>query len=145
MAFCIRRCCELKADVVAADEKKQVVYALLNLDILMDTPVEAHMGYGVWLHGEAVAAGMVMAARNTQAPGQFTEEETQRVIQLLEKANLPVNGPIEMTPDDYLPHMMRDKSIWWQITPCFTKGIGQSNYVPILLANSSPQSDNILH
>ncbi|EEG86268.1 putative 3-dehydroquinate synthase [Proteus penneri ATCC 35198] len=128
MAFCIRRCCELKADVVAADEKETSgLRALLNLGHTYGHAIEAHMGYGVWLHGEAVAAGMVMAARTSQALGQFTEEETQRVIQLLEKANLPVNGPIEMTPDDYLPHMMRDKKVsGGKLHLVLPKGIGQS-------------------
>ncbi len=67
------------------------------------------MGYGVWLHGEAVAAGMVMAAKTAELLGQFTPEQTQRVVTLLERASLPVKGPSQMKPDDYLPHMMRDK------------------------------------
>ncbi|MRE70766.1 3-dehydroquinate synthase family protein, partial [Escherichia coli] len=77
--------------------------ALLNLGHTYGHAIEAHMGYGVWLHGEAVAAGMVMAAKTAQDLGQFTQAETQRVIQLLKKANLPVNGPDEMQPEDYLP------------------------------------------
>lgn len=83
MAYCIRRCCELKAQVVAADEKETSgLRALLNLGHTFGHAIEAHMGYGVWLHGEAVAAGIVMAARTAELIGQFTPEQTQRVIAL---------------------------------------------------------------
>ncbi|EMK5746158.1 3-dehydroquinate synthase [Proteus mirabilis] len=128
MAYCIRRCCELKAQVVAADEKETSgLRALLNLGHTYGHAIEAHMGYGVWLHGEAVAAGMVMAAKTAQDLGQFTQAETQRVIQLLKKANLPVNGPDEMQPEDYLPHMMRDKKVSaGKLHLVLLKGIGQS-------------------
>lgn len=112
MAYCIRRCCELKAQVVAADEKETSgLRALLNLGHTFGHAIEAHMGYGVWLHGEAVAAGMVMAAKTAELLGQFTPEQTQRVVTLLERASLPVKGPSQMKPDDYLPHMMRDKKV----------------------------------
>ena len=112
MAYCIRRCCELKAQVVAADEKEtNGLRALLNLGHTFGHAIEAHMGYGVWLHGEAVAAGMVMAAKTAELIGNFTPEQTQRVIALLKRAQLPVTGPSQMKPDDYLPHMMRDKKV----------------------------------
>lgn len=66
LAYCIRRCCELKADVVAADEREESgARALLNLGHTYGHAIEAEMGYGVWLHGEAVAAGMVMAAQTS--------------------------------------------------------------------------------
>lgn len=110
-AYCIRRCCELKAEVVAADERESGLRALLNLGHTFGHAIEAHMGYGNWLHGEAVAAGMVMAARTAQRLGQFTASDVERIIALLSRAGLPVNGPVEMTPDSYLPHMMRDKKV----------------------------------
>lgn len=69
------------------------------------------MGYGNWLHGEAVAVGMVMAARTAQRLGQFTAAESERVIALLQRAGLPVTGPAKMTAEAYLPHMMRDKKV----------------------------------
>ncbi len=109
MEYCIRRCCELKAEVVAADERETGLRALLNLGHTFGHAIEAEMGYGNWLHGEAVAAGMVMAARTSERLGQFEAKETQRIIALLERAKLPVTGPREMSPDAYLPHMMRDK------------------------------------
>lgn len=111
MAYCIRRCCELKADVVAADERETGQRALLNLGHTYGHAIEAHMGYGNWLHGEAVAAGMVMAARTAERLGQFDAADTDRIITLLKRAGLPVNGPDAMQPDDYLPHMMRDKKV----------------------------------
>lgn len=111
MAYCIRRCCELKAEVVAADERESGLRALLNLGHTFGHAIEAEMGYGNWLHGEAVAAGMVMAARTAQRLGQFHEDDIQRIITLLKRAGLPVNGPQSMAPAAYLPHMMRDKKV----------------------------------
>ena len=110
-AWCIRRCCELKAEVVAADEHEHGQRALLNLGHTFGHAIEAHMGYGNWLHGEAVAAGMVMAARTAQRLGQFSETDTQRIIALLQRAGLPVHGPESMKAEDYLPHMLRDKKV----------------------------------
>ncbi|MGC1127906.1 3-dehydroquinate synthase family protein, partial [Pantoea agglomerans] len=73
--------------------------------------IEAEMGYGVWLHGEAVAAGMVMAAETAHRLGQFSVEDIERIKALLLRAGLPVCGPQEMTPESYLPHMLRDKKV----------------------------------
>ena len=111
MAYCIRRCCELKAEVVAADERETGLRALLNLGHTFGHSIEAEMGYGNWLHGEAVAAGMVMAARTSERLGRFSSAETQRIITLLTRAGLPVNGPREMSAQAYLPHMLRDKKV----------------------------------
>ena len=112
MAYCIRRCCELKAEVVAADERETGLRALLNLGHTFGHAIEAEMGYGNWLHGEAVAAGMVMAAHTSERLGQFSAQDTQRMIALLQRAGLPVRGPQEMSAEAYLPHMMRDKRYW---------------------------------
>lgn len=111
MAWCIRRCCELKAEVVAADERETGLRALLNLGHTFGHAIEAHMGYGNWLHGEAIAAGMVMAARAAERLGQFSAQESDRIIALLQRAGLPVHGPQSMAAEDYLPHMMRDKKV----------------------------------
>ncbi|QLO40916.1 3-dehydroquinate synthase [Citrobacter freundii] len=111
MAYCIRRCCELKAEVVAADEREMGLRALLNLGHTFGHAIEAEMGYGNWLHGEAVAAGMVMAARTSERLGQFCSADTQRIITLLKRAGLPVDGPREMSTQAYLPHMLRDKKV----------------------------------
>ncbi|MDF7648449.1 3-dehydroquinate synthase [Erwiniaceae bacterium L1_54_3] len=111
MAYCIRRCCELKAEVVAADEREMGLRALLNLGHTFGHAIEAHMGYGNWLHGEAIAAGMVMAARTAERLGQFSSADTDRIIALLLRAGLPVHGPESMKAEEYLPHMMRDKKV----------------------------------
>ncbi len=111
MSYCIRRCCELKAEVVAADERESGQRALLNLGHTFGHAIEAEMGYGNWLHGEAVSAGMVMAARTAQRLGQFSETDTVRIITLLKRAGLPVTGPESMEPAAYMPHMMRDKKV----------------------------------
>lgn len=111
MAYCIRRCCELKAEVVAADERETGLRALLNLGHTFGHAIEAEMGYGNWLHGEAVAAGMVMAARASERLGQFSSQDTQRIITLLKRAGLPVSGPQEMSAQAYIPHMLRDKKV----------------------------------
>jgi len=111
LSYCIRCCCELKAEVVAADERENGQRALLNLGHTFGHAIEAHMGYGNWLHGEAIAAGMVMAARTAERLGQFQPEETDRIIALFRRAGLPVHGPQTMSAEMYLPHMMRDKKV----------------------------------
>ena len=111
IARCIRRCCELKAEVVAADERESGVRALLNLGHTFGHAIEAHMGYGNWLHGEAVAAGIVMAAKTAERCNGFTSAETERIIALLARAGLPTCGPAEMSAEQYLPHMLRDKKV----------------------------------
>lgn len=127
IAYCIRRCCELKADVVAADEREGGLRALLNLGHTFGHAIETEMGYGNWLHGEAVAAGMVMAARTAQRLGQFSEADVQRVIRLLQRAGLPVTGPQEMPVDAYMPHMMRDKKVLaGELRLILPLGIGKS-------------------
>ncbi|MDM2844890.1 3-dehydroquinate synthase [Citrobacter sp. Cpo090] len=127
MAYCIRRCCELKAEVVAADEREMGLRALLNLGHTFGHAIEAEMGYGNWLHGEAVAAGMVMAACTSERLGQFTSADTQRIITLLQRAGLPVNGPREMSTEAYLPHMLRDKKVLaGEIRLVLPRAIGKS-------------------
>ena len=70
------------------------------------------MGYGVWLHGEAVVAGMVMVAETARRLGQFSVEDIERIKALLLRAGLPVCGPQEMTPESYLPqYAARQESV----------------------------------
>ena len=127
LAYCIRRCCELKAEVVAADERENGLRALLNLGHTYGHAIEAEMGYGVWLHGEAVAAGMVMAAETARRLGQFSADDIERIKALLLRAGLPVCGPQEMTPEAYLPHMLRDKKVLaGALRLVLPKGIGEA-------------------
>lgn len=111
VAYCIRRCCELKAEVVAADERENGLRALLNLGHTYGHAIEAEMGYGNWLHGEAVAVGTVMAAQAARRLGLLGSADVDRIKALLTRAGLPITGPTSMTPESYLPHMMRDKKV----------------------------------
>ncbi|PSU33035.1 3-dehydroquinate synthase [Photobacterium lutimaris] len=128
--YAIGRCCQIKADVVAADEKESGVRALLNLGHTFGHAIEAEMGYGNWLHGEAVAAGTVQAARTAQLQGLINPADVDRIIRLLEKANLPVHGPEGMGFDAYIRHMMRDKKVLsGQLRLILPTGIGSAEVV----------------
>ncbi|SMB88277.1 3-dehydroquinate synthase [Pasteurella testudinis DSM 23072] len=111
LQYCIQRCCELKADVVARDETEQGDRALLNLGHTFGHAIETHLGYGSWLHGEAVAVGMLMAADLSHQLGDLSRQDVFRLEKLLVHANLPTVSPDGMTADDYLPLMMRDKKV----------------------------------
>ncbi|EHK90770.1 3-dehydroquinate synthase [Aggregatibacter actinomycetemcomitans] len=108
---CIARCCQLKADIVARDETEKGDRALLNLGHTFGHAIETHLGYGNWLHGEAVAAGCMMAAALSEQLGDLTEADVARLEKLLARANLPTVSPDGMTAQDYLPLMMRDKKV----------------------------------
>ncbi|MBN6071226.1 3-dehydroquinate synthase [Aggregatibacter actinomycetemcomitans] len=108
---CIARCCQLKADIVARDETEKGDRALLNLGHTFGHAIEAHLGYGNWLHGEAVAAGCMMAAALSEQLGDLAEADVARLEKLLARANLPTVSPDGMTAQDYLPLMMRDKKV----------------------------------
>ena len=130
LSYAIGRCCQVKADVVAADEKESGVRALLNLGHTFGHAIEAEMGYGNWLHGEAVAAGTVQAARTAQLQGLIGPEDVDRIIRLLEQANLPVHGPEGMDFDAYIKHMMRDKKVLsGQLRLILPTGIGSAEVV----------------
>jgi 3-dehydroquinate synthase len=101
--------CTIKAEIVALDERESGIRAILNLGHTFGHAIEASMGYGNWLHGEAVAAGMVMAADLSLRHQWIDETVKQRTIDLLEKSALPVKSPSEMTPDDYMSAMAIDK------------------------------------
>lgn len=111
LQYCIQRCCELKALTVAKDETEQGERALLNLGHTFGHAIETHLGYGKWLHGEAVAAGMMMAAYLSHHLDDLSVGDISRLQHLLQQVDLPVHSPDEMTADDYLPHMMRDKKV----------------------------------
>ncbi len=111
LAYAIERSCRNKAEIVAADERESGQRALLNLGHTFGHAIEAGMGYGVWLHGEAVAVGMVMAARLSHKLGWIPSTEVDRVINILEQANLPINAPKEMTTEHFLKLMSLDKKV----------------------------------
>ncbi|XRX42662.1 MAG: 3-dehydroquinate synthase [Buchnera aphidicola (Eriosoma harunire)] len=109
--YCIKRCCEIKAQIIALDERESNFRAILNLGHTYGHAIESHSGYGNWLHGEAVSVGIVMAARTSELLGYLNAVETKRIINLLVRAGLPTKGPKNMTPSSYLPYIMRDKKV----------------------------------
>jgi 3-dehydroquinate synthase len=110
MAYAIRRSCEIKAEVVSEDERESGTRALLNLGHTFGHAIEAGLSFGTWLHGEAVAAGIVLAARLSRRMGMLSDAELQRVIALLERAGLPVQAP-RLGVDRYLELMGLDKKV----------------------------------
>ncbi|MGD8172447.1 3-dehydroquinate synthase [Vibrio sp. TRT 21S02] len=111
LTYAIARCCEIKAEVVAQDEKEAGIRALLNLGHTFGHAIEAELGYGNWLHGEAVSAGTVMAAKTAQLQGLISEQQVEQIISILKRAKLPVHTPESMSFDDFMRHMMRDKKV----------------------------------
>lgn len=105
----IEHSCQMKAEIVARDEREGGVRALLNLGHTFGHAIEAHLGYGGWLHGEAVGAGMVLAARVSSAMGTLVESDVQRVLSICQRANLPTEPPKGMATDDFFRHMAVDK------------------------------------
>lgn len=106
----IYRSCKNKADVVARDEHETGERALLNLGHTFGHAIENAMGYGVWLHGEAVGAGAMMAADLSQRMGWLTDAEVVRIRQLLTAAKLPLDAP-KLGAEKYLNLMQLDKKV----------------------------------
>jgi 3-dehydroquinate synthase len=101
--------CRNKARVVELDERETGLRAILNLGHTFGHAIETVMGYGNWLHGEAVAAGMVMAIDLSIREDLVDEDVRQRAVALLQRAGLPVNPPAEITVEQYLDAMAIDK------------------------------------
>ncbi|CAG0926467.1 MAG: 3-dehydroquinate synthase [Rhodocyclaceae bacterium] len=106
----IERSCANKAEVVAADERESGERALLNLGHTFGHAIEAGLGYGDWLHGEAVAAGTVMAAELSRRLGWMAAADCRRVAALLKRAGLPTQPP-PLGAERYLELMTRDKKV----------------------------------
>ena len=106
----ICRSCEIKAEIVAADEFESGVRSLLNLGHTFGHAIENAMGYGQWLHGEAVAAGTLVAAELSKRKGLIKETEIVRIKKLFQLANLPVSLPT-ISPNQYLDLMKLDKKV----------------------------------
>jgi 3-dehydroquinate synthase len=109
LAEAVRRSCEHKAAVVAADERESGLRALLNLGHTFGHAIEHALGYGAWLHGEAVAAGMCLAAEMSVRLGRISRADADRVARLLARADLPVAPPPEIAPATLLEAMSLDK------------------------------------
>jgi len=108
LAYAIKRSCEIKADVVGQDERESGLRAILNFGHTFGHAIEAGLGYGRWLHGEAVGCGMVMAADLSASLGTLSPQAAQRLRNLVQRAGLPVVGPTLGTPR-YLELMRLDK------------------------------------
>lgn len=105
----IKRSCQAKAQVVSQDEREGGIRAILNLGHTFGHAIETEMGYGNWLHGEAVAAGTVMALHMSRQMGWLNDQAFARGVALLVRAGLPVVPPGTMDADDFLRHMAVDK------------------------------------
>ena len=110
IAYAVRRSCEVKAEVVAKDERESGLRALLNLGHTFGHAIESGMGYGNWLHGEAVAAGTVLAADVSRRMGLMSAAEVERVRNLYRRAGLPDTAP-DLGVEAYMQHMGLDKKV----------------------------------
>ncbi len=108
LTHAIVRSCEIKAEVVAQDERESGLRAILNFGHTFGHAIEAGMGYGNWLHGEAVGAGMVLAADLSQRLGQLDAADAARISALVKAAGLPTEPP-RLGMDAMLEHMQLDK------------------------------------
>jgi 3-dehydroquinate synthase len=108
LVHAIRRSCEIKAEIVALDERESGARALLNFGHTFGHAIESASGYGALLHGEAVAIGMALAARFSARLGRVPREDAERLVALLERLGLPVAAP-RFARDVWLDYMGRDK------------------------------------
>ena len=105
----IKVSCKTKAEVVAQDEKESGIRAILNLGHTFGHAIETGMGYGSWLHGEAVACGMCLAAKMSYFSGWISEQDMIRTYRLIERAELPTEIPSTLSAEEMLSHMQVDK------------------------------------
>lgn len=111
LAYAIKRSCECKAEVVAQDEREGGIRAILNFGHTFGHAIETAQGYGNWLHGEAVGAGMAMAADLSQRMGALSTQDFDRILALLTRANLPTKAPADMPPEKFVELMGVDKKV----------------------------------
>ena len=110
IAYAIHRSCEIKAQVVSEDEREGGIRAILNLGHTFGHAIETGMGYGNWLHGEAVGAGMVLAAQTSQRLGWIDEADVTRARALIRAAGLPDVAP-DLGLETWLDYMGHDKKV----------------------------------
>lgn len=123
----ILRSCEIKAAVVAEDERENARRAILNFGHTYGHAIEVAEGYGSWLHGEAVGAGMVMAAELSKDLGWLSDADYQRIRSLIARAGLPLAPPASMDADTFLRFMALDKKVMaGKLVLVLLKGLGHS-------------------
>jgi len=126
LAEAVYRSCAHKARIVANDEKEQGERALLNLGHTFGHAIESYLGYGEWLHGEAVATGMVMAADLSQRMGWISAEDLTRTKNIIQRANLPIVCP-HIPLDEFLAYMAHDKKVLnGQLRLVLMQAVGQA-------------------
>jgi len=111
LAQAISRSCAIKAQIVSSDERESGIRAILNLGHTFGHAIETHQGYGAWLHGEAVAAGTMMALQMSYELGFLDQAARNRAARLLQRAKLPISPPADMTGEDFMRHMAVDKKV----------------------------------
>ncbi|WP_394129269.1 3-dehydroquinate synthase [Shewanella maritima] len=111
LIYAIERCCQIKADVVAQDETERGVRALLNLGHTFGHAIEAEMGYGEWLHGEAVAVGTILAAETANRLNLIEPSIVCRIRAIHAAFDLPIVAPSSMDFNSFIKHMRRDKKV----------------------------------
>jgi len=127
LTHAIERSCWNKAQIVAADEKEAGQRALLNLGHTFGHAIETGMGYGNWLHGEGVGAGICMAADLSHRLGWLASKDKKRIEDIISHAKLPTTPPTDISPGQLLKLMAVDKKVLnGQLRLILLKGIGQS-------------------
>ncbi len=127
LAHAIARSCRNKAEIVVADEREGGVRALLNLGHTFGHAIETGLGYGEWLHGEAIAAGMVLAAQLSVRLGWLESEQVDRLRRLFHSLHLPVIPPADLSPEQFLNLMAVDKKVMaGRLRLILLKGIGRA-------------------
>lgn len=131
LTHAIRRSCEIKAQVVTADEKESGLRAILNFGHTFGHAIEAGAGYGVWLHGEAVGCGMAMAAELSRLRGMVSHAEASRIRDLVRRVGLPVRAPA-LGVDRYLELMRSDKkTLGGNSRFVLLRGLGAAQVEPV--------------
>jgi len=127
LIYTLERSCKNKAQVVAQDERESGIRAILNLGHTFGHAIETDQGYGNWLHGEAVAAGMVMATDLSARLGWISKADAQRSRALIDAVELPTLPPKEMTPERFMELMAVDKKVLdGALRLVLLKGIGNA-------------------
>jgi 3-dehydroquinate synthase len=127
LQYMIARCCAIKAEIVAIDERESGLRAVLNLGHTFGHAIEAEKGYGNWLHGEAVSAGIVLASAVATKMNWLEASEFCRIESLLQAFDLPTVAPSDMAYDDFDRHMRHDKKVQdGQLFFVIPKGIGKA-------------------
>jgi 3-dehydroquinate synthase len=126
MEYAVRRSCEIKSQVVAQDEKEGGIRAILNFGHTFGHAIEAGMGYGAWLHGQAVGCGMVMAADLSVRVGLLSEAEASRLKKIIEALRLPTQPP-KLGVDRFMELMSVDKKAeGGEVRYILLNGLGQA-------------------